>query len=386
MNKNQFLKTFSLKYPVIQSPMAGVSTPKLAARVTATGGMGSLPLGGNIENLDVVRKTLKQYEDELLLLGIELEDAKKVNLNFFCHEEPVCDASKVLKWSKCYRKYFDECGDTSPANFDIFKPYGSFKEITDVEHPLIRLLVAYKPQIISFHFGLPEVEVVDYLAAHGIKIFVSVTNPEEFKFVRENYKNVKGFILQNYSAGGHRGSFVANDPADSKLNLQDLLREITCAIEEESYQDLDELGLVLAGGITTREQIQNICHSVSSQYRYVSGVQLGSVFFLDDSVTISSSFKEFLLKLPECDSKSAHTTVVTSSISGRTLRTFETAFIKQFLKDTESFQVPDYPLPYSIFKTLASKDKQRFAASLVGENFMNIPNGNADSVIRALFE
>ncbi|MGC4028961.1 MAG: nitronate monooxygenase [Steroidobacteraceae bacterium] len=41
----QFLTRNGLPYPIIQAPMAGVSTPRMAASVSNAGGLGSLSIG-----------------------------------------------------------------------------------------------------------------------------------------------------------------------------------------------------------------------------------------------------------------------------------------------------------------------------------------------------
>lgn len=49
-----FLKTFNIKYPIIQAPMAGASTVDLAAIVTKLGGLGSIPLGSHSESPKII--------------------------------------------------------------------------------------------------------------------------------------------------------------------------------------------------------------------------------------------------------------------------------------------------------------------------------------------
>lgn len=43
--ENAFLHRLGLRYPIIQAPMVGVSTPALVAAVSESGGLGSLGLG-----------------------------------------------------------------------------------------------------------------------------------------------------------------------------------------------------------------------------------------------------------------------------------------------------------------------------------------------------
>ncbi|WP_204315042.1 nitronate monooxygenase, partial [Klebsiella pneumoniae] len=43
----RFLDRFGLAHPIVQAPMAGVSTPELAAAVSNAGGLGSIGLGAS---------------------------------------------------------------------------------------------------------------------------------------------------------------------------------------------------------------------------------------------------------------------------------------------------------------------------------------------------
>lgn len=339
-------------------------------------------MGGNIADIEVVESLICEYKsllDEITgdTNSLLKNNRKKLNLNFFSHDEPKFDGDKISKWKHCYEEYFKELDiNITPDDLEIFSPYGSFKSIKDINHPLIEYLIEYKPLMVSFHFGLPDVKIIDYLIDNGISVFVSVTNPLEFQYVREKYKNIKGFILQNYDAGGHRGNFVANDPNDSKLNLKELIMEINKINESR------DLHIILAGGIVIEEQIDEIFSNKGDVlFSNVSGIQLGTAFFLDDSVNLSPTLKQQLL-LRDNDIPN---TIVTSSISGRNLRALETSFISRLIKDSENLGTPDYPLPYSIYKNLASKDKVKYGTTLIGSNTNGLVNANGDETIKQLF-
>src|SRR5262249_43664555 len=63
--------------PIIQAPMAGSSTPQLAAAVSNAGGLGSLGLGTSVTaDADQQIATFKSLSN------------RSLNANFFCHAEP----------------------------------------------------------------------------------------------------------------------------------------------------------------------------------------------------------------------------------------------------------------------------------------------------------
>ena len=83
----QFLMRLKLEHPIIQAPMAGVSSPAMAAAVSNNGALGSLGLGavdakGAGEMIDATRK---------------LTD-RSLHVNLFCHEPARADAALESAW------------------------------------------------------------------------------------------------------------------------------------------------------------------------------------------------------------------------------------------------------------------------------------------------
>ncbi len=71
---NPLLSLLDIDYPLIQAPMAGVSTPALAAAVSNAGALGSLGLGAS---------TVAQAE-AMIVATRQLTD-RPFNVNLFCH-------------------------------------------------------------------------------------------------------------------------------------------------------------------------------------------------------------------------------------------------------------------------------------------------------------
>lgn len=74
---NPLLSLIDIDYPLIQAPMAGVSTPALAAAVSHAGALGSLGLGAS---------TVTQAE-AMIVATRQLTD-RPFNVNLFCHAPP----------------------------------------------------------------------------------------------------------------------------------------------------------------------------------------------------------------------------------------------------------------------------------------------------------
>ena len=78
---------FETKFPIIQSPMAGVQDSSLTIAVSESGGLGSLPCG---------MLSVEKIISEIGLIRAATD--KPYNLNFFCHEMPRYDEQRQKLW------------------------------------------------------------------------------------------------------------------------------------------------------------------------------------------------------------------------------------------------------------------------------------------------
>lgn len=331
----KFVKLFGLKHPVVQSPMAGASTVELAASVTNLGAMGSIPLGGLMDSPEAIKSQFKQFQD--LTNG-----SRKVNLNFFAHEVTRRDELKERNW--CEKQLSGEID-----HLELL--YRSFVQLgTDDE--VVRLLLELQPAIISFHFGIPDLNVVKLFQGAGIKIFISATSLSEFQQLVE--AGVDGVVLQGYEAGGHRGNFIANDLNDEKLSLSDLVKTVVDYVDGLGPVQDDRIPLIVAaGGLYNGLVVRDILKTG------IAAVQLGTIWFSCEDkslVNLSSKHRELLSQ--------QHNTLMTPAISGRNLRTIETDLISQLASSSDPSLIPDYPLPYTVFKK-----NPKFKAYLAGANY-----------------
>nr|WP_315980166.1 nitronate monooxygenase [Aliamphritea spongicola] len=67
------------------------------------------------------------------------------------------------------------------------------------------MLEAYRPEVVSFHFGLPDAGLLKRVRATGAKVIASATTLEEGRWLAE--QGVDAIIAQGLEAGGHRGFF-----------------------------------------------------------------------------------------------------------------------------------------------------------------------------------
>ncbi|KAH3671400.1 hypothetical protein WICMUC_004697 [Wickerhamomyces mucosus] len=360
---SKFKQTFNLNYPIIQSPMAGASTVELASTITKLGGLGSIPLGSFSNDPQKIEIQFKKFQS--LTNG-----SNNVNLNFFAHDEPSRDSIKEQNWVSKFEKIYKENGIIwNHGNLKLNSIYPTFKSIDSISDPTIQLLIKLKPSVISFHFGLPSVKIIKYLQSNGIKIFVSITNLQELKLSLNS--KIDGIILQGFEAGGHRGNFQANDLNDSNLKIEELT-EIVLDYLNSNVDPKEIPFIIAAGGFYSSSQIKQFITKFN-----ISAIQLGTIWLPSVESTISSKHLSFFQNLNSDDKL---TTIMSSAISGRNLRTISTPFLTKL--QTWNKETPEYPLPYELFKKLGKdytsaieesitdhSKESLYGAFLAGENF-----------------
>jgi nitronate monooxygenase len=324
---NPLLSLLNIELPIIQSPMVGVSTPRLAAAVSNAGGLGSIGIGAS---------SVKQARDMLRETAALTE--KPFNVNLFCHRPAVPDQVRESQWLGFLAPFFYEFD--APAPTVLREIYTSFVEDPD----MLQMLLEEKPAVVSFHFGLPPQPAIDALKGVGIVLLCSVTSLAEAQMAER--AGVHALVAQGYEAGGHRGVF---DPQqDSEMGTFALVRLLSAACR---------LPIIAAGGIMDGAGINAVMQLGAS------AAQLGTAFILCPESAANSAYRE-ALKGPR-----AHQTRVTSVISGRPAR----GMINRNFTSLEAsaMVLPDYPLTYDANKALNAaanaKGNTEFAVQWAGQ-------------------
>jgi nitronate monooxygenase len=324
---NPLLSLLNIELPIIQSPMVGVSTPKLAAAVSNAGGLGSIGIGAS--NVEQARAMLRETA--------ALTD-KPFNVNLFCHAPAIADAAREAQWLTFLAPFFAEFDAAAPTA--LREIYTSFVEDPDMLH----MLLEEKPAVVSFHFGLPAQPAIDALKDAGIVLLCSVTSLAEAQVAER--AGVHALVAQGYEAGGHRGVF---DPQqDSEMGTFALVRVLTEACR---------LPVIAAGGIMDGAGITAVMQLGAS------AAQLGTAFILCPESSANVAYRE-ALKGPR-----AHLTRVTSVISGRPARGMVNRNFTSL--ETNAPALPDYPIAYDANKALnaaaAAKANSEFAVQWAGQ-------------------
>src|SRR5579859_770585 len=186
--RHKLLDTLGIDLPIIQAPMAGTSSPAMAAAVSNAGGLGSIGVGAT--NAAGMRKMVAE---------IRQRSNRPFNVNLFCHRPPEPDAARDAAWIETLRPQFAKFGAEPPKTLtEIYKGF-----VEDDE--MLAALLEERPKVVSFHFGLPQPAKIKALRDAGIILLGSATNSAEAKSVQE--AGIHAVVAQGYEAGGHRGIF-----------------------------------------------------------------------------------------------------------------------------------------------------------------------------------
>lgn len=317
----RFLELLNVDQPVIQAPMAGTSTPAMAAAVSNAGGLGSLGVGS------VSAKAAGK-----MIADMRARTPHALNVNVFCHRPATADPGREAAWLQHLAPNFMQFDAVPPPA--IGEIYKSFLEDED----MFRLMLVTKPRVVSFHFGLPRAEWIAALRAAGIILFASATNLRDARAIAA--AGVDAVVAQGYEAGGHRGLFETEE-TDDRLGTVALVRLLV--------RELD-LPVIAAGGIMDGA-------GVAAMLRLgASAAQLGTAFVATEESAADAGYRAALF------SEAAFHTVMTRAISGRPARCLANRFTA-LGANMRNDEIPDYPIAYDAGKALnaAAKAKGDFS-------------------------
>jgi nitronate monooxygenase len=280
------LELFGVELPIIQAPMANSSGVDMAVAVAEVGGLGSFPCAGLSD--DKVREGFA---------AIRSRTTKPINLNFFCHEEPECDPAREAAWLERLAPYYKELDlemPTPPLKATIYR-------FTDATCAVVEEL---RPEVVSFHFGLPAPDLLRRVKQAGCKVICSATSRHEALYLAE--RGVDAIIAQGAEAGGHRGMFLETDVA-TQIGTFALVQQVVDAVS---------VPVIAAGGIGDERSI------VAAFVLGAAGVQIGTAYLGCLEATTSTLHKAAL-------SQPGRETVIADVFSGRPARGVANRFTRE---------------------------------------------------------
>lgn len=337
-------RLFGIEFPIIQAPMAGVQGSTLAIAVSEAGGLGSLPCA---------MLSLEALEAELT--EIRANTTKPINVNFFCHSEPLPQAAKQATWLEQLAPYFAEFNLDSSV-----QPAGTQR--TPYSKSQAEVLAKFKPEVVSFHFGLPDEELLLEIKAWGSKVISTATTVEEALWLEAH--GADAIIAQGLEAGGHRGHFLSEDLTE-QLGTFSLLPQVIAAVD---------IPVIAAGGIADVATVR------AAMTMGASAVQVGTAYLLCPECNTSAIHREAL------QSDAAQHTALTNLFSGRPARGIVNRFMAELGPINDA--VPDFPLASSAVAGLRAAAEGQglgdFSPLWCGQNASGCQNIPAAELTRQL--
>jgi nitronate monooxygenase len=246
----RLLDLVGIDLPIIQAPMAGANGSAMAIAVSEAGGLGSLPCA----MLDAAKVRAE--------IGvIRQRTAKPINVNFFCHMPPAPDPQREAAWRGGLKAYYIELGLDADASAPAVNR-------APFDEAMCEIMEDLKPEVVSFHFGLPKRALLDRVKAAGCLVIGSATTVEEARWLEAN--SCDAIIAQGNEAGGHRGMFLASDIA-TQAGTFALVPQVVDAVK---------VPVVAAGGVGDGRGI------AAAFALGASGVQVGTSYLFTPQATI----------------------------------------------------------------------------------------------------
>jgi len=278
---------FNIEYPVLQAPMAGSQLHELALAVSEAGGLGCLP---------AALLSPAQAREQLGLLRAGTKNP--IGVNFFAHTPPAPDAAREAAWKQLLKPYYAELG----ADFDAPTPVSNRQPFDPAACEMVE---EFRPDVVSFHFGLPAPGLLARIQATGAKVLASATTPAEARWLAA--RGVDGVIAQGSEAGGHRGVFLSEE-IDTQMGLFSLLPQIVDAVE---------LPVIAAGGIAEPRGVR------AAFALGAAAVQVGTAYLFTPEARPSAVYRAALA------GESAEVTALTRLFSGRPARSIVNRLMRE---------------------------------------------------------
>jgi nitronate monooxygenase len=326
---NPLLQKLGITLPIIQAPMAGTSTPAMAAAVSNAGGLGSLGVGAT---------DAKGARE--MIVGVRATSNRSFNVNLFCHKPAVADPAREASWIEHLRPVFAQYDAQPPQQLrEIYKSFVDNDE-------MLAMLLAERPAVVSFHFGLPSPDRIGALRDAGIVLLASATDLDDARAIEA--AGIDAVVAQGYEAGGHRGVFDENAP-DEKLGTLALTRLLVRELK---------IPVIAAGGIMDGAGIAAVL------VLGASAAQMGTAFVACPESSADEAYRTRLL------GAGAEHTAMTRAISGRPARSLANKFTA--IGDTISPErIAGYPMAYDAGKALnaaaKAKGESGFGAQWAGQ-------------------
>lgn len=323
----------------------GPNTAEMVSTVANAGAVGSYGFAYN--NADKIKQDLIAAKEK-----IDTQSIGALNANFFIFREVKAPSANIIEAAVSSLR---EVSDNSIEATIPQAPY--FPDLSAQLEPIWE----HRPDILTFHFGIPDSTVIDKAHSMGIAVGITATCSDEALEIENSGADF--IVAQGIEAGGHRGIFNPNNQ-DEALSCFDLIKVLS---------QVTRLPLVAAGGIMNGDHIRQALSLGAT------AVQMGTAFLTTYESGTPKAHKEYLLNQQD------RSAVITHGFSGRPARSIDNQFIQQ-MKDKPV-------LPFPLQNTLTGKlraaavqsDDGEFQSLWAGARFAECQEETVIELIERLF-
>jgi len=331
-----------IEHPIIQAPMSGSATPTLAAAVSNAGALGSL----GCAEMSVEEFRAAFAEARALANG-------PINVNFFAHISPRADGGGLARARDFLKPIYAEAGLLE------IPPWP--QTIRAFDATILGPLLEAKPQIVSFHFGLPSPQAIRALKAQGAVILSTATTTAEARDLEA--RGADAVIAQGWEAGGHQGRYLSDQPA--QIGTLVLVPQVVDAVQ---------VPVIAAGGIADGRGI------AAALALGASGVQMGTAFLWTDEAKVAPARREAMRRAGAGD------TAMTKGFTGRPARAIVNRFVEAMAPHEDD--LPPFPLLDGLTLPLdiagATAGAPDYMGLLAGQSVARNRQGGAAELVETL--
>jgi nitronate monooxygenase len=274
----RIIELFKTELPIVLAPMAGVMDAELVIAAAQGGALGSLPCA--MLSADKAREQVNIIRQRV---------SAPINLNFFCHGPVEADPARAAGWKKQLEAYHHELG-LDPAALSTAANRAPF------DAAFCEVVEELKPEVVSFHFGLPDQALLRRVKAAGCLVMGSATIVREAIWLEENGADI--IIAQGAEAGGHRGMFLTENIAEQPGTFA-LVPQVVDAVK---------VPVIAAGGIADGRGI------AAAFALGAAGVQIGTAYLRCPESKVIAPARVALAQARD------DSTVITNVMTGRPAR------------------------------------------------------------------
>jgi nitronate monooxygenase len=330
----EITKRLGITYPIIQGPLGGgISSPKLVAAVSNAGGLGSY--GAN---------NLTPAQIKEVAADIRAHTTKPFAINLWVDEgaPPKPSRQMLTATFAWFAPYYRELGIYEPDLPDSFgQDYRAQSEA----------VLAAKPRVFSFVFGIPSSEILRECRAQSILTIGTATTVDEARALDE--AGVNAIVASGFEAGGHRGSFL-RPPEDCLMGTLALIPQVA---------EVVKVPVIAAGGIADARGI------VAALALGAQAAQIGTAFAACEESGAPAAHRDKLL------GDGAKDTALSRVFSGRLARSVRNRFMEEMA--SHAVELPPYPVQSWFTGTLRKAAIEQGRSDLI-----SLPAGQAAPLIR----